>query len=103
VRAKNVAVITADIRQIPVGDVFDRVLVDVPCSGTGTITRNPEIKWRLRLEDLTDLRSRQLAILQAAARHLAPGGTLVYSTCSASRKKTGVVEEFLREHASQAS
>ena len=101
VRANNVEVITGDIRQLPVGDEFDRVLVDVPCSGTGTIARNPEIKWRLRLEDLTDLRSRQLAILQAAARHLAPGGTLVYSTCSLEQEEDeSVVEEFLREHAS---
>jgi 16S rRNA (cytosine967-C5)-methyltransferase len=101
VRANNVEVITADIRQIPVGDRFDRVLVDVPCSGTGTIARNPEIKWRLRLEDLTDLRSRQLAILQAAARHLAPGATLVYSTCSLEQEEDeSIIEEFLREQAS---
>lgn len=101
VRANNVEVITADIREMPVGDVFDRVLVDVPCSGTGTIARNPEIKWRLRLEDLADLRARQLAILQAAARHLAPGGTLVYSTCSLEQEEDErVIEEFLQEHAS---
>ncbi len=100
VRANNVEVITADIRQIPVGDVFDRVLVDVPCSGTGTIARNPEIKWRLRLEDLADLRSRQFAILQAAARHLAPGGKLVYSTCSLEQEEDeSVIEDFLRENA----
>jgi 16S rRNA (cytosine967-C5)-methyltransferase len=100
VRASNVEVITGDIREIPVGSLFDRVLVDVPCSGTGTIARNPEIKWRLRLEDLADLRSRQFAILQAAARHLAPGGTLVYSTCSLEREEDeSVIEEFLRKNA----
>ena len=101
VRASNVEVVNADIRQIPVGDGFDRVLADVPCSGTGTIARNPEIKWRLRLEDLTDLRARQLAILQAAAKHLVPGGTLVYSTCSLEQEEDeSVIEEFLQEHAS---
>jgi 16S rRNA (cytosine967-C5)-methyltransferase len=58
------------------------VLADVPCSGTGTLARNPEIKWKLRPEDLYDLQARQTAILRAAMRHVAPGGRLVYSTCS---------------------
>lgn len=82
VSAGNVDVITGDIRELPVGDLFDRILVDVPCSGTGTIARNPEIKWRLRPEDLADLHARQTEILCAAARHLAAGGKLLYSTCS---------------------
>jgi 16S rRNA (cytosine967-C5)-methyltransferase len=58
------------------------VLADVPCSGTGTLARNPEIKWKLNPEDLLDLQSRQVAILKAAMRHVSPGGRLVYSTCS---------------------
>jgi len=87
VAAAHVQVITGDIRELPTRDLFDRVLVDVPCSGTGTIARNPEIKWRLRPEDLADLRARQMQILQAAARHLAPGGKLVYSTCSLEREE----------------
>jgi 16S rRNA (cytosine967-C5)-methyltransferase len=94
--AANVQVITGDIRELPTGDLFDRVLVDVPCSGTGTIARNPEIKWRLRPEDLADLRARQTQILQAAARHLAPGGKLVYSTCSLEREEDeSVLEDVL--------
>jgi 16S rRNA (cytosine967-C5)-methyltransferase len=79
---QNVKVVTADALALPYGADFDRVLADVPCSGTGTLARNPEIKWKLKPEDLLDLQSRQIAILQAAMRHVSPGGRLVYSTCS---------------------
>jgi 16S rRNA (cytosine967-C5)-methyltransferase len=79
---QNVQVLTADALALPFGPDFDRVLADVPCSGTGTLARNPEIKWKLRLEDLHDLQTRQIAILRAALQHVAPGGRLVYSTCS---------------------
>lgn len=96
VPAGNVQIITADIRALPTVELFDRVLVDVPCSGTGTLARNPEIKWRLKPEDLLDLRSRQLAILQAAMLHVAPGGRLVYSTCSLEPEENqSVVESAL--------
>ncbi|HZD94586.1 MAG TPA: 16S rRNA (cytosine(967)-C(5))-methyltransferase RsmB [Candidatus Sulfotelmatobacter sp.] len=78
----NVHVVTADAAALPFAAEFDRVLADVPCSGTGTLARNPEIKWRLQPGDLHDLQSRQIAILQAAMRHVSPGGRLVYSTCS---------------------
>jgi 16S rRNA (cytosine967-C5)-methyltransferase len=79
---QNVAVVTADALSLPYGADFDRVLADVPCSGTGTLARNPEIKWKLKPEDVLDLQSRQIAILRAAMRHVSPGGRLVYSTCS---------------------
>ncbi len=79
---QNVEVVTADALALPYGADFDRVLADVPCSGTGTLARNPEIKWKLKPEDLIDLQSRQIAILKAAMRHVSPGGRLVYSTCS---------------------
>jgi 16S rRNA (cytosine967-C5)-methyltransferase len=79
---KNVEVVTADALALPYGADFDRVLADVPCSGTGTLARNPEIKWKLKPEDILDLQSRQIAILKAAMRHVSPGGRLVYSTCS---------------------
>ena len=96
VRASNVQLIVADARNFPVSTLFDRVLVDVPCSGTGTLARNPEIKWRLRPEDLTDLQGRQIAILQAAVQHMAKGGRLVYSTCSLEREENqDVVEAVL--------
>jgi len=82
VPAKNVQVVTADIRDLPPAEFFDRVLVDVPCSGTGTLAHNPEIKWRLKPEDLLDLQTRQMTILQSAMRRVAAGGRLVYATCS---------------------
>jgi 16S rRNA (cytosine967-C5)-methyltransferase len=81
----NVTVITADAQRLPLSTTFDRVLADVPCSGTGTLGRNPEIKWRLTPADLDDLQQRQKAILHAALDRLAPGGRLVYSTCSLER------------------
>ncbi len=82
VPSKNVEVMTGDIRELPLQDVFDCVLADAPCSGTGTLARNPEIKWHLKPDDLEDLHERQAAILQSAMKHVAPHGTLIYSTCS---------------------
>jgi 16S rRNA (cytosine967-C5)-methyltransferase len=79
---QNVEVMTADALALPYGADFDRVLADVPCSGTGTLARNPEIKWKLKPEDLLDLQSRQIAILKSAMRYVSPEGRLVYSTCS---------------------
>ncbi len=69
-------------RPLPFSTAFDRILVDAPCSGTGTLARNPEIKWRLQPADLLDLQTRQSSILRHALEHLKPGGKLVYSTCS---------------------
>ena len=63
-------------------ELFDLILCDVPCSGTGTLARNPEIRHHLRAEDLARQASRQRAILGGAVQRLAPGGRLVYSTCS---------------------
>lgn len=82
VDAPNVCIVTADARALPLAGGFDRVLADVPCSGTGTLARNPEIKWRLQPEDIPDLRARQVAILDAALEQVAPGGRLVYASCS---------------------
>jgi len=93
VSARNVQVIAADIRQFPSTAVFDRVLVDAPCSGTGTLARNPEIKWRLKKEDLLDLQSRQAEILKSALERVAPGGRLVYSTCSLEPEENEAVLE----------
>ena len=69
-------------RPLPFARRFDRILVDAPCSGTGTLGHNPEIKWRLTPADLDDLHRRQAALLEQALHALAPGGILVYSTCS---------------------
>ena len=97
VRAANVRVITADVLNLPLQGSFDRVLADVPCSGTGTLARNPEIKWRLKPEDLADLHAKQVAILRAAMQQLAPGGRAVYSTCSLEPEEhQAAVEEVLQ-------
>jgi 16S rRNA (cytosine967-C5)-methyltransferase len=72
---------------------FDLILCDVPCSGTGTLAGNPEIRHRLKVEDLTRQVERQKAILTGALKRLAPGGRLVYSTCSLEPEECeGVVE-----------
>jgi 16S rRNA (cytosine967-C5)-methyltransferase len=67
---------------LPFAIKFDRILVDAPCSGTGTLGRNPEIKWRLRPEDLPRFAAMQRQILRHALETLSPGGRLVYATCS---------------------
>ena len=69
-------------RSLPFQIGFERVLADVPCSGTGTLARNPEIKWRLRAEDLARFAQTQAKILSNGLSRLAPGGRLVYATCS---------------------
>jgi len=67
---------------LPFGIQFDRILVDAPCSGTGTLARHPEIRWRLKPEQLRELHRLQYQLLHSALKQLAPGGRLVYSTCS---------------------
>jgi 16S rRNA (cytosine967-C5)-methyltransferase len=61
---------------------MDRVLVDAPCTGLGTLRRNPDLKWRQSTEAVAELMVKQAAILASAARLLKPGGRLVYATCS---------------------
>jgi len=79
----NVEVLALDATApLPFSAAFDRILVDAPCSGTGTLARNPEIRWRLRAEDLRELHQRQVALLCRALDALAPNGRLVYATCS---------------------
>ena len=97
--AKNlgpIRIVAADARGLPLAMKFDRILADVPCSGTGTLSRNPEIKWRLTPADLTDLQLRQIAILKSAMERVAPGGRLIYSTCSLeSEENEEVIERVL--------
>jgi 16S rRNA (cytosine967-C5)-methyltransferase len=93
VSAKNARIVAGDALHLPTTTLFERVLVDVPCSGTGTFARNPEIKWRLIPDDIGDLQARQFAILQSAMRRVAPGGRLVYSTCSLEREENSDVVE----------
>ena len=75
---------------------FDKVLVDAPCSGTGTLRRNPEIRWRLSAADIGAFAEKQKQILRQAADAVKPGGRLVYSTCSVEREENEeVIQEFL--------
>ena len=67
---------------LPFGRAFTKILVDAPCSGTGTLAHNPEIRWRLGPDDISELHARQAALLKNALSFLSPGGRLVYSTCS---------------------
>ena len=85
-------------RPLPVDGPFDAVIVDAPCSGTGTIRRRPEIKWRLTTDAVDDLVTLQRAILDQAARQVAPGGLLAYVVCSLLPEEgTQLVTELL-EH-----
>lgn len=75
---------------------FDKILIDVPCSGTGTLGRNPEIKWRLTPDDVENIAPVQRAILRNALAVLKPGGRAVYSTCSLEKQENqAVVEKVL--------
>ena len=78
---------------LPFAIPFDRIFIDAPCSGTGTLGRNPEIKWRLEETDLPRFAEKQLRIVRQAARLLAAGGKLVYATCSLEQEEN---EEVVR-------
>jgi 16S rRNA (cytosine967-C5)-methyltransferase len=81
---------------LPFGTLFQRILVDAPCSGTGTLARHPEIRWRLNPEQLAEFHALQTSLLRSALQQLAPGGRLVYSTCSMEPEENErVVEEAL--------
>ncbi|HKR20960.1 MAG TPA: RsmB/NOP family class I SAM-dependent RNA methyltransferase, partial [Pyrinomonadaceae bacterium] len=78
---------------------FDRILVDAPCSGTGTLRRNPEIRWRLTNDDIHNFAAAQKQFLHNAAEVLKPSGRLVYSTCSVERDENeDVISSFLATH-----
>jgi 16S rRNA (cytosine967-C5)-methyltransferase len=112
VRERRVALLRETIRQagcqhahpihvptegaLPFASRFDRVLVDAPCSGLGTVRRDPDIKWRRHERDLPALAERQLTLLQRAAGVVRPGGRLVYATCSSEPDENEViVDRFL--------
>ena len=79
---------------------IDRVLVDAPCSGLGTLRRNPDLKWRQSPQTVAELTAKQLAILRSAARLVKPGGRLVYATCSLLREENeGIAEAFAQAEA----
>lgn len=81
--AENIRLVQADLtRALPFQPVFNCVIVDAPCSGLGTLRRDPDIKWRRQASDLASLASAQGDMLRHAAEMVAPGGRLVYATCS---------------------
>lgn len=78
---------------------LDRVLVDAPCSGLGTLRRNPDVKWRQTLAGVAELNQKQASILDSAARLVKQGGRLVYATCSIlDEENEGIVQQFLSTH-----
>ena len=112
VRTRRVALLRETIRQagcdrahvvhvptagtLPFTDIFDRVLVDAPCSGLGTVRRDPDIKWRRHADDLPAMADRQLMLLQRASAVVRPGGRLVYATCSSEPEENEmIVDRFL--------
>ena len=88
-------------RALPFADAgFDRVLVDAPCTGTGTLRHNPEIRWRLQPSDIDELAQKQKSILANASAAVRRGGRLIYSTCSVEPEENeDVVRDFLIKHA----
>jgi 16S rRNA (cytosine967-C5)-methyltransferase len=89
----------ADVRVKRLHGKCDRVLVDAPCSGSGTLRRNPDLKWRFSETELARVNDLQRSVLRAAARLLKPGGRLVYATCSLlERENQAVAGDFLAEH-----
>jgi 16S rRNA (cytosine967-C5)-methyltransferase len=86
--------IPAEPEAIELGETFSHILLDAPCSNTGVLARRPEARWRFHAEDLPKLVELQKRLLAAAARHLAPGGRLVYATCSIEPEEDGGQAEW---------
>ena len=96
--ARNVVLVATDARELAVTAV-DAVLVDAPCTGTGTFRRHPDARWRLRISDLAVSAAAQRAILHGAASLVKAGGLLIYSTCSLEPEENEAqVEHFLARH-----
>jgi 16S rRNA (cytosine967-C5)-methyltransferase len=95
----NIEIAQVDVlRPLPFNDVFDCVLVDAPCSGLGTLRRDPDIRWRRQASDLPALAAAQAIMLRHAAAAVAPGGRLVYATCSSEPEENDdVVGTFLMQ------
>ncbi len=97
--AANVSVVEVDAREFVASEPFDRVLIDPPCTGLGTLQSRPDLRWRREPSSIPELVALQRAILDAGAAALAPGGTIVYSVCTISRAEgDGMVDAFLDAH-----
>jgi 16S rRNA (cytosine967-C5)-methyltransferase len=110
--AGNVRIVQADLlAPLPFTATFDCVLVDAPCSGLGTLRRDPDIRWRRREEELPSLAAAELTMLRHAAERVAPGGRLIYATCSSEAEENEAVADaflattprFTALHAAQAT
>jgi 16S rRNA (cytosine967-C5)-methyltransferase len=98
VEARAIHALVADAREPAIAPV-DAVLIDVPCTGTGTFRRHPDARWRLKVSDLAVMGALQRSIIRAAAAVVRPGGLLVYSTCSLEPEENDAqVESFLAEN-----
>lgn len=97
--AANALIVQADLLSaLPFGAEFDTVIVDVPCSGLGTLRRDPDIRWRRHETELAALAAAELRMLRHAAEVLKPGGRLVYATCSSEPEENeGVADAFLHD------
>jgi 16S rRNA (cytosine967-C5)-methyltransferase len=94
-QASNVRVVVGDAAEWTGPEEFDRVLVDPPCSGLGTLQSRPDLRWRASPEAIAELVDEQRAVLAAAARATRPGGSLTYSVCTISRAEAeGQIEWF---------
>jgi 16S rRNA (cytosine967-C5)-methyltransferase len=95
--ARNVRLVQSDVlRPLPFSRTFDSVIVDAPCSGLGTLRRDPDIRWRRQEADLPAFAAAELTMLRHAAEAVAPGGRLIYATCSGEPEENdGVVSAFL--------
>ncbi len=96
---RSLSLAVTDAARPPFAEVFDRILLDVPCSNLGVLGRRPEVLQRLRQEELESLPKLQLQLLEGASQALRPGGILVYATCSPEPEETyAVIDAFLRTH-----
>jgi 16S rRNA (cytosine967-C5)-methyltransferase len=96
---KSVTVIQGDIKRVVVKGLFDKVLIDAPCSSIGVIRKNPDVKYRHKEKDLKRFQLLQLDLLDRTARYLKPGGSMVYSVCSTEPEEgEEVIRLFLHSH-----
>lgn len=95
----STVLVPEDPAAIDLGDVFTHIMVDAPCSNTGVLARRPEARWRVRAQDIQSLARLQAGLLEAALRHLAPGGRILYATCSIEPEENeNVVAEVFAAH-----